>query len=188
VSETILGGVVAGLILTAVLGLGGLIGWVVKSRLEELQRAEERLASERRKLYAELLDPYIKILAGAKGQTDPEEVKEHILSVDYRKTALEVALIGNDEVVDAYNDLMQHFYKEEGGSSERPVETMRLLGVLLLAVRKSLGNAATELDEWDMLRHMIRDIDQTLQKTGIQRKRAAASPADHTPKRPPPKP
>jgi len=36
---------------------------------------------------------------------------------------------------------------------------MRLWGSLLLEIRKSLGNKNTKLNEIDMLRAMIKDID-----------------------------
>lgn len=167
----------------ALLGLGGLIAWVIKSRLEEIRAAQERLASERRKLYAELLDPYIKIFARAKDQGSGQRAKAHmqeiekqITSVPYRRTALEVVLIGSDEAVDAYNNLMQRFYKGQTGSPQESLETMQLLALLLLAIRKSLGNVATQLDEWDMLRHMITDLDDFLARAGIETRAAGKSP------------
>ena len=36
---------------------------------------------------------------------------------------------------------------------------MRIWGGLLLEIRRSLGNKKTKLDEFDMLRAMIEDID-----------------------------
>lgn len=159
----------------ALLGLGGLIAWVVKSRLEEIRAAQERLASDRRKLYAELLDPYIRIFAttkdqgsGPQGKARMQEIEKQITSVAYRRSALEVVLIGSDEMVDAYNNLMQRFYKGQTGSSAESLQTMQLLALLLLAIRKSLGNSATRLDEWDMLRHMITDLDDFLAEAGIE--------------------
>ena len=55
---------------------------------------------------------------------------------------------------------MQYTYKSEDSSEKDPKEMMRLWGVLLLEIRKSLGNRRTKLDEWDMLRGMIKDIDE----------------------------
>lgn len=37
---------------------------------------------------------------------------------------------------------------------------MLLWGKLLLEIRKSLGNKKTKLDEFDMLRAMIKDIEK----------------------------
>jgi len=39
---------------------------------------------------------------------------------------------------------------------------MRLWGALLIEIRKSLGNKKTKLKEVDMLRGMIKDIDNFL--------------------------
>ena len=55
---------------------------------------------------------------------------------------------------------MQHTYKREVAEKQDPKEMMRLWGSLLLEIRKSLGNRKTKLDEWDMLRAMIKDIDK----------------------------
>ena len=159
------------MVVPAILGVGGLFGWAIKSRTEELRAAQERLAGERRKLYAALLDPYVKVFASTKDPALVKDAEKQLISVDYRRTALEVVLIGDDNVVDAYNVLMQHFFKQ-GASAEDTFKPMRLYGVLLLAIRKSLGNAATKLDEYDMLTHMITDIDDVLREKGIQRTRA----------------
>jgi len=161
----------AALLVPALLGFGGLVGFAVKSRMEEQQRAREGLASERRKIYADLLDPYIRIFALAKDKGDTGDIEKHILSSEYRKTALEVVLVGSDEAVDAYNDLMQTYFKGISSSTSSQIEALGRYGHLLLAIRKSLGHGATQLDEWDMLRHMITDLDEVVAKAGIQRKR-----------------
>jgi len=80
--------------------------------------------------------------------------------MSYRKTAFNLNLFGSDEVVKAYNALMQHTYEAESTEKQDPKEMMRLWGMLLLEIRKSLGNKKTKLDELDMLRAMIKDIDE----------------------------
>lgn len=156
------------LIVPLLMGVSGVFAWMVKSRLEEIRMAQDRLASDRRKLYTELLLPYIKALAGEKAGVDLKELEGNILSVDFRKTSFEVMLIGSDDVVLAYNDLIQYFYQAQPGSASKPFEALRLYGVLLLAIRKSVGNSTTKLDEWDMLRHMINDLDRVLPRLGIE--------------------
>ena len=84
--------------------LGGIIAWFLKSRVEELRATEKRLIEERRKIYDQILDPYIRLFADLKGQGPTEAIKK-ITSYDYRKTAFELNLIGSDEVVRAYNTL-----------------------------------------------------------------------------------
>ena len=137
------------------MALGGLITWLLKSRIEELRATEERLREERRKVYAQILEPYIRVFADPKGQ----QATKTVVSYEYRKTAFELNLFGSDEVVRAYNALMKHFYRMESVEKQDPKEMMRLWGGLLLEIRKSVGNKSTTLDEYDMLRGMIKDID-----------------------------
>lgn len=137
---------------------GGIITWFLKSRVEELRAAQERLREERRKIYGQILDPYIHLFADLKGQGPTQAIKS-ITSYDYRKTAFELNLFGSDEVVRAYNALMEYTYKTESTKRQDPKEMMRLWGGLLLEIRKSLGNKKTKLHELDMLRAMIKDID-----------------------------
>jgi hypothetical protein len=96
--------------------IGGTITWLIKSRLEELRAIEERLLEERRKIYGQILEPYIRLFADLKGQGRGQAIKS-ITSYDYRKTAFELSLIGSDEVVRAYNALMKQAYKAESDQS-----------------------------------------------------------------------
>jgi len=54
---------------------------------------------------------------------------------------------------------MKNTYETEATGKSNPKEMMRLWGTLLLEIRKSLGNKKTKLNEFDMLRAMIKDID-----------------------------
>ncbi len=137
--------------------LGGIVTWFLKARVEELRATEERLREERRKIYRQILDPYIHLFANSKSQT--QAIKE-VTSYNYRKAAFELNLFGSDEVVRAYNSLMQHTYHAESLGKEDPKEMMRLWGDLLLEIRKSVGNKKTKLKEFDMMRAMIKDIDR----------------------------
>lgn len=140
------------------MALGGIITWVIKSKVEELHAVEEKLREDRRKIYSQILDPYIRLFADLKGKGPAQAIKQ-ITSYEYRKTAFELNLFGSDEVVRAYNVLMKHTYEAESTGEQAPKEMMRLWGNLLLEIRKSLGNKKTKLNEWDMLRAMIKDID-----------------------------
>jgi len=138
--------------------LGGIITWFIKSRVEELRATEEKLREERRKIYRQILDPYIYIFADLKGQ-GPTQAIEKIISCEYRKTAFDLNLFGSDEVVRAYNAFMKHAYEAESTGKQDPKEMMHLWGSLLLQIRRSLGNKKTKLNNLDMLRAMIKDID-----------------------------
>lgn len=144
---------------TLLMVLGGIITWFIKSKIEELRAIKEKLREERRNIYALILDPYIRLFADLKGK-GPDEALKRITSYDYRKTAFDLNLFGSDEVVLAYNNLMKHTYEAEATGNQDPKEMMRLWGKLLLEIRKSLGNKKTKLNEFDMLRAMIKDIEK----------------------------
>ncbi len=139
--------------------IGGIITWVIKSKIEELRELEEKLREERRNIYAQLLDPYIRLFADLKGK-GPEVAVKKITSYDYRKTAFDLNLFGSDEVIRAFNNLMKHTYEAEATGKQDPQKMIRLWGKLLLEIRKSLGNKKTKLNEVDMLRAMIKDVSK----------------------------
>ena len=141
--------------------VGGIVTWIIKSRLEELRAIEERLRDERRKIYSEILEPYVKLFAGiSRGDGGANKITKQITSDEYRKAIFELGLIGSDEVVRAYNDLMQYFFKLGTTGTQDMRVTARLWGKLRLEIRKSLGNKKTKLGELDMLRGEITDIDK----------------------------
>ena len=83
-----------------------------------------------------------------------------VASYDYKRAAFEFALIGSDDVVRAFNNLMQRVYRAGVDSSSlAPRELLLPWGTLLLEIRRSLGDSKTTLEPVDMLRSHIRDID-----------------------------
>ena len=141
--------------------VGGIITWIVRSRLEEFREVERKLRDERRKIYAEILDPYIELFANiSRGEGVSGGIDQKITSKDYRRAIFELGLLGSDEVVRAYNDLMQYFFNLGSEQKQDMHVTIRLWGKLRLEIRKSLGNKKTKLNEIDMLRGEITDIDK----------------------------
>jgi hypothetical protein len=136
------------------------VGWIVRSRYDELQRLEESLNDDRRRIYAQILEPYIVLFAGLNDPSAQAKVLKMMLSLEYRRTAFELALFASDDVVRAYNELMQFFYRASGPGQYDTKDAMRHWGVLLWEIRRSMGNRKTKLSEWDMLRWLIKDIDQ----------------------------
>ncbi|CAM3142962.1 hypothetical protein DRF59_12670 [Chryseobacterium flavum] len=63
-------------------------------------------------------------------------------------------------MVNAYNEMMQGFYK--GEASENPNETMKKFAKFLLSIRKDVYNKDTKLKNWNMLRFMITDIEKVI--------------------------
>lgn len=155
--------IVLSVVLIAV-GGGGIVNLIIKARLDELRAMEERLRDERRKIYSAILEPYVALFASLTledgGASKSQEIQQKITSTEYRKTISELVLLGSDDVVRAYNALMQHSFKSASSDKQDFGETIQLWGKLRLEIRKSLGNKKTKLDELDMLRGEITDIDK----------------------------
>lgn len=147
---------------TLLVVLGGIVTWIIRSKIEESQAARTKLNEERRKTYGQILSPYIRTLVDLNNKEGIANALAEIKSFDYRQTTFELALFGSDNVVRAYNALLQYGYKAEAGENteQRGADYMRLLGRLLLEIRKDVGNKKTGLNEIDMLRWLIRDIDK----------------------------
>lgn len=144
--------------------VGGIVGfgvWYMQSAIESIRRERERLHDERRKIYADLLEPYMRMIGGTTKPSDKDRAMRQITSFEYRRAFFEVAMMGSDEVVTSLNEMMQYFFKtsDEGGTAQ-PVDFIGLFGGFLLAIRRDLGQADTQLSEVDMLRMMIKDIDK----------------------------
>lgn len=144
-------------IIIVIFGSGSIVGIIIQNRIQKLQSIEEKLREERRKVYTELLRPFIELFSKP---NKPEKVMAHILSLEYRQTSFDLNLVGSDEVVRAYGNLMQHIYHNNSNDGKNSSEMIRLWAVLLLEIRKSLGNKSTKLNEKDMLRHLITDIEK----------------------------
>ena len=95
-----------------------------------------------------------------KGQDKEQLLREAMLNMRYRQATFQLTFIGTDEVVEALNDLMQHFYKAGANPQQQAdhgAKLARLLARLLLAIRKGAGNDATRLDKWAMLEPFMTD-------------------------------
>jgi hypothetical protein len=152
------------------------IGWMVSNRMEKARQLEEKLRQDRIDTYNAVLEPYILMFAKEeglpkkyKGKTKEVILNEIMLSLEYKQAAFKLSLIGSDEVFRAYSNLMQFFFTndlkpdstDERGkenAEERTLEGMRLLGVLFLEIRKSVGNDKTAFEPFEMLEFLITDI------------------------------
>lgn len=153
-----------------VLGIGALVGgfisWAIRSKIDEAREDRARLISERRQTYLEVLEPFITLLS-KKTMNNPaaqKRVIDDVQSAKYQRNRSELTFFGSDEVVRAYNDMMQFTFHMDPDSEDRGREMMGNWGRLLLAVRRDLGNPETKLDEWDMLSGLITDVDEFRRK------------------------
>ena len=146
------------------------IGWRFKSSIERKVDLENRLRDDRIEIYNQIPEPLIILLmtdaAWAQDKKNKNKDKNELaiskmLTLDYRKLGFKLSLMGSDSVVKSYNNLMQYFYNmEENKSAESETflkEMLELLGTFLLEIRKSMGNEATTLDQWDMCEWWMSD-------------------------------
>ena len=138
----------------------GFFGWYLRSLFESAKRDRERLQGDWKKIYLELLYPFVMAI-GSSG--DPERQKEaidHVETLRYRQTIYEVTLIGSDEVVIALSEFLKLFWKaDREGESVSTGAIITHWGSLLLAIRRDLGEKRTKLVGEDMLRTYIKDLN-----------------------------
>lgn len=146
------------LVVPAIVGFGG---WYFRSIVESIRQERERLHESRRKVYLDLLEPFITILSAVNDPERQEEASRKITSIEYRRTIFELGLVGSDEVNVSLGEFMQYFFKiERKGESPEAKRIMFLWGDLLLSIRRDLGSKGTKLSNRDMLRPQIKDIDE----------------------------
>jgi hypothetical protein len=143
---------------TILVVVAGFVTWFLKDKSEKLKLQREKLIEEKRNNYEKILEPIIRTFAGANNKNELAKAIKQVQSFEYKKTAFQLMLFGSDSVVNAYNDYFQYLYQVE--SEKNPIEMLNALGKVVLEIRKDLGNDKTALQEYDMLRFMITDIDK----------------------------
>ncbi|MCK9460077.1 MAG: hypothetical protein M0R80_10600 [Proteobacteria bacterium] len=156
------------------------VGWAIKRRIDSTSETENRLQERARKLeeelredrlvvYNDILEPFIIIFTkdegfvhdkSFKGKTKEQVVQEKILSPLYRKAVFKLSLFASDDVVRSYNRFLQFLYSQSDGSAtaDKAAQMMNNFGGLLLAIRRSVGNELTKLDNLEMLEWLVTDM------------------------------
>lgn len=171
---------IATLITPILLAVVGGIGWLIQNKfvssqtkqdaqIVRIRELEDKLREDRISTCNALLEPFFLLFTSDaafaqdkkyKGQKKNDLAISRMLSVEYRQIGFKLSLVANDEVVRAYNRLMQFFYHEE--SDARPLEQktsywIALMGTLLLEIRKSMGNESSKLDQWEMIEWFMQE-------------------------------
>ena len=146
------------------------VGWRFRKSIERRLELENRLRDDRINTYNAILEPFtILLMTQAAWEHDKKNRNRSkddiaistLLSFEYRKAASKLSLIANDDVVLAYNELMQFFYsnsEQPEMDRQRLKAMLSLLGKFLLEIRRSMGNETTKLDHWQMLEWFMTDV------------------------------
>jgi len=138
----------------------GLLVWFFQHRIQAIRDERRRLQDERRALYVKALEPLIRAMTGLKNPAEAKKALEQMTSFEHRRVLNELTFVGSDEVVHAYNSMMQTVYAQ--AESPDPIAVLDKLGGLMLAVRRDLGAKHTKLKAPDMLAAQISDIKKHL--------------------------
>lgn len=138
---------------------------VIGSRYTNTREMEAKLRQDRVEVYNKILEPFLLLYSteaviansfknkGDQRKSASDLASQRLLTLDYQDFAFKLSLIGSDEVLRAYNDLMQSFYAKESGN-----KLIQHIAELLLQIRKSLGNSSTAIQSLEMLEWKINDI------------------------------
>ena len=151
--------------------------WSQQSQAAERQSAIDRqMQADRIAVYQELLKPFIVMFMNDivwkneqtrnksyKNKTKEQVAEDLMLSENWTSTSFRFTLIGSDAAVRAFNQLRDTARSQEGQPAMDPAQVVELFANLLLEIRRSAGNEQTGLENWDMLKPFITDLDAYLQ-------------------------
>lgn len=171
---------IATLVTPVLLAVLGGIGWLIQNKIgtsqgkqdaqtARIRELEDKLREDRITTYNALLEPFFLLFTSDasfaqdkkyKGKEKNDLAISRMLSVEYRQTGFKLSLVASDEVVRAYNRLMQFFYTFDADAKpleEKMVHWIALMGTLLLEIRKSMGNESSKLDRWEMIEWFMQE-------------------------------
>lgn len=138
--------------------IGAFATYLVQKNLQEKRDIERRLSEKRHEMYMEVLDIFIGSIIG---EYDAQQIREKAFSKERKKKNFDLALIGEDSVIKAYNELLDYSIDlKQDEKIRKKYEEIRLFARLLLEIRKSLGYKKTKLTDVDILRPFIKDANK----------------------------
>lgn len=156
-------GILIAIISPILLTIGGLVTWILKAKREELLTQEEKSREFRIRTYETLLEPYYAIFTFTLPDQKKDREIQKIASLDYKKAAFNLTTFGSDEVVKAFNKLMQSFYHKKSDDYENKndwgIMMLTVFSDFLLAVRRDLYSKNTKLKRSQLVEFMITDIE-----------------------------
>jgi hypothetical protein len=133
--------------------------YALRAKAAEFQAArvlelERRLATSK----AEVLEPMVEAVGRmfelvTQGKAGDQDAFEEVTGPAFRKSLHWVQIYGADETVLTVHKMMQSFY-----ANPPPEIALRLVGELLIAARRELGQPDTKLDALDLMGIRINDL------------------------------
>ena len=140
--------------------IGGGFIWCLRHYLEVIRTKEKRLYQERRELYIDILEPYIRSFTSIHTPKELNKAVQQIKSYDYRKKSCEFNMVASDKVMSSFNNFVQYIYNNKVYSDEQNTrEFAKYWTKLILECRRDLGSKETKMKEKDMLKNWVSDID-----------------------------
>ena len=138
------------------MGISATVSWFVKTKYEELRAAEERLSEERRRIYTKIIDPLLDVIAELEGKGSTN-ASETVNSYEYRKATFDLILIGDDNVIWAFNRILDYEYSTNTKNFNRD-KMISSVAELYLEIRKSITRNKTKINTEDMRILLTKDI------------------------------
>lgn len=135
------------------LTIGGIISWLLKSRSESLQLAEQLSREKRLETYKKILDPYWIILSPQSNDPEKDIAMKELLTVKYKKICFDLVTFGSDETVRSFNNFIQYKPKKEVD-----LNILDLFSEFVLNVRKDLYKKNSKLEPKETLKFIIKDL------------------------------
>lgn len=128
--------------------LGG-VGWLYRHERERRTAAEQQVSERKYRAYITLLDIFFDMM---KDQRHGKKPSEATLVDRMTEANKELMLYASDDVLALY----QHWLAE----SRQGVMDLGQFGDLIVAIRRDMGHAKTQVTADDVLRQMITDYDK----------------------------
>lgn len=166
-------------LLTSLLALivGGLITYFVQRSLHELEaketrirEAEARLRDDRRQIYLSILEPYTALLSEISSGAVSSETSRRLEALAHRNATFELKIVGSDEVVRSFNRFARYIMDARLMPNRPPGELVVHWAAFVLAIRRSIGDPDTTLDESDMIVDWVTDIENLYPELNFEKR------------------
>lgn len=143
---------------------------IISNNNSKIREIENKLREDRIEIYNKVLEPFFLLytteamIKSSKNKeirtkTNIDLMTEKAISLEYQYYAFKLALIGSDEVVKAFNNLMQLAYTPSDQQKENHgFLLINKIAVLFLEIRKNVGNDRSKLHAFEMLEWKMTDI------------------------------